>query len=147
MLEFSCCKVTLLIEGMFLCNHKSSTHTHTHPTFHREGSGYLAQKGNCEVQKSCETITAGCKMYTYILEAALRLQFYFALQFWLPDSLLKKKSWLITLYWESGIFFFTWTRRNRKTVKIFRTNRLCFAYCSTNYTLNARCIQQSPSAS
>ena len=147
MLEFSCCKITLLIEGMFLCNHKSSTHTHTHPTFHREGSGYLAQKGNCEVQKSCETITAGCKMYIYILEAVLRLQFYFALHFWLPDSLLKKKELADNFISRVWYLFFTWTWRNRKTVKIFRTNRLCFAYCSTNYTLNARCIQQSPSAS
>ena len=31
--------------------------------------------------------------------------------------------------------------------KIFRTNKLHFAYCSTDYTLNAWCIQQSPAAS
>ena len=35
----------------------------------------------------------------------------------------------------------------RKMVKIFRTNQLCFAYFSTDYTLNARCIWQLPSAS
>ena len=34
-----------------------------------------------------------------------------------------------------------------KIAKIFRTNWLRFAYCSTDYTLNARCIRQSPSAS
>ena len=29
----------------------------------------------------------------------------------------------------------------------FRTNRLHFAHCSTDYTLNTRCIRQSPAAS
>ena len=31
--------------------------------------------------------------------------------------------------------------------KFGRTNRLCFAYCSTDYTLNARCVRQLPPAS
>ena len=47
---------------------------------------------------------------------------------------------------EPGIFF-TWAWRNQKIVKICRTNRLHFMYCSTNYTHNARCVRQLPPTS
>jgi len=36
---------------------------------------------------------------------------------------------------------------NRKMAKVCKTNRLCFTYCSTNYTLNVQCVRQSPPTS
>ena len=47
---------------------------------------------------------------------------------------------------EPGIFSHTrW--RKRQMAKICRNNRLHFAYCSTDNTLNTRCVRQSPPTS
>ena len=45
---------------------------------------------------------------------------------------------------ESLVSFLIWAWRNQKMAKLCRTNRLCFEFCSTDYTLNAWCIQHSP---
>ena len=52
-----------------------------------------------------------------------------------------------TPHGESLESFLTWAWHNWKMAKILTTNRLRFAHCSTDYTLNAQCVWLLPPAS
>ena len=45
---------------------------------------------------------------------------------------------------ESLLSFLTWPWHNRNRTRVFRTERQCFARCSTNYAFDVRCVWYLP---